>query len=306
MATLTSSDSLKLLSTHQEMIEKLNNNFSKLDNGKVTAETGKGLSSNDFTDTLKAKLDGIAEGANKTIVDSSMSSTSENPVQNKVVYQAIEYAKSDVNQEASAKFIPLSQKGTANGVASLDSTGKVPSSQLPSYVDDVLEYATQTSFPSTGEAGKIYVAQDTNKTYRWGGSVYTEISSSLALGETSSTAYAGNKGVELETKVSNVEGSVTSLSNRVSTLETKKLEKTKVTFTETVDTTSTAQPTNTWWKNPSGSESYYRYKYSAGDKRLVSNIYNANGTTVFVGATDADGEISMVSDGAFAGYFYIL
>ena len=86
------------------------------------------------------------------------------------------------------------KKGEANGVASLGSDGKVPSSQLPSYVDDVLEYDTKTAFPATGESGKIYVSKDDNKTYRWGGTSYVEISASLALGETSSTAYAGDKG----------------------------------------------------------------------------------------------------------------
>ena len=84
--------------------------------------------------------------------------------------------------------------GVANGVAELDSNGLVPTSQLPAYVDDVLEYASRSAFPATGETGKIYVALDTNLTYRWGGSEYVEISPSLALGETSSTAYAGNKG----------------------------------------------------------------------------------------------------------------
>lgn len=84
--------------------------------------------------------------------------------------------------------------GVANGIATLDGNGKVPSSQLPSYVDDVLEYASLSAFPATGESGKIYIALDTNKTYRWGGSTYGEISASIALGETSSTAYAGNKG----------------------------------------------------------------------------------------------------------------
>lgn len=72
--------------------------------------------------------------------------------------------------------------------------GKVPASQLPSYVDDVLEYANLAAFPGTGESGKIYVALDTNKTYRWSGSAYVEISASLALGETSSTAYRGDRG----------------------------------------------------------------------------------------------------------------
>lgn len=72
--------------------------------------------------------------------------------------------------------------------------GKIPSSELPSYVDDVVEYASTSAFPATGESGKIYIATDTNKTYRWGGSAYVEISESLALGETASTAYPGNKG----------------------------------------------------------------------------------------------------------------
>ena len=72
--------------------------------------------------------------------------------------------------------------------------GKVPTSQLPSYVDDVLEFANLASFPATGENGKIYIAIDTNLTYRWGGSSYVVMSSSLALGETSSTAYRGDRG----------------------------------------------------------------------------------------------------------------
>lgn len=72
--------------------------------------------------------------------------------------------------------------------------GLVPASQLPSYVDDVLEFANFAAFPVTGDSGKIYVALDTNLTYRWGGSSYVEISPSLALGETSSTAYRGDRG----------------------------------------------------------------------------------------------------------------
>jgi len=85
--------------------------------------------------------------------------------------------------------------GTAlDSKADLDSDGKVLSSQLPSYVDDVLEYDTLDEFPEEGESGKIYVALDTNLTYRWSGTTYIEISPSLALGETSSTAYAGDKG----------------------------------------------------------------------------------------------------------------
>jgi hypothetical protein len=72
----------------------------------------------------------------------------------------------------------IANKGAANGYASLDSSGKVPSAQLPSYVDDVLEYANLAAFPATGSGGIIYVTQDTNKTYRWTGSAYVEISPS--------------------------------------------------------------------------------------------------------------------------------
>lgn len=111
---------------------------------------------------------------------------------------------SDINLSAEdVSAIPASQKGAANGVAELDESGKVPSAQLPSYVDDVLEgYFSEGKFykesehttEMTGEAGKIYVDMATNKTYRWSGSAYAEISASLALGETSSTAFRGDWG----------------------------------------------------------------------------------------------------------------
>jgi hypothetical protein len=80
--------------------------------------------------------------------------------------------------DALAFKLSTSLKGTANGLAELDGAGKVPSSQLPSFVDDVLEYADLASFPVEGETGKIYVALDDGKTYRWSGTQYTEISPS--------------------------------------------------------------------------------------------------------------------------------
>lgn len=104
---------------------------------------------------------------------------------------------------ADVSAIPTSQKGAAGGVAELDSSGKVPAAQLPSYVDDVIEgylsggklykEAAHTT-EITGEAGKIYVDLATNKTYRWSGSAFTVISDTIALGETSSTAYRGDRG----------------------------------------------------------------------------------------------------------------
>ena len=97
-------------------------------------------------------------------------------------------------EAADVGAIPATQKGQAGGVAELDSTGKVPAAQLPSYVDDVQEFDTLSAFPETGEDGIIYIASDTNLTYRWSGSQYVEISPSLALGETASTAYRGDRG----------------------------------------------------------------------------------------------------------------
>lgn len=123
----------------------------------------------------------------------------------------------------------IGTKGAANGVAGLDSTGKVPSSQLPSYVDDVVDVVSfVTSNPTSGmtignvyyctstkklftatsatagvtsnpEAGKIYVSIANNKTYRWSGSIMTEISASLALGINSTTAFRGDYGNTLYT-----------------------------------------------------------------------------------------------------------
>lgn len=73
----------------------------------------------------------------------------------------------------------VSEKGVANGYAGLDGSGTVPAAQLPSYVDDVLEYANFAAFPGTGETGKIYIAIDTSYTYRWTGSAYLDITSKV-------------------------------------------------------------------------------------------------------------------------------
>ena len=132
-------------------------------------------------------------------VDNAVNDTSTNPVQNKAVKAAI------TNAIANAAYIPTSQKGANSGVAELDANGKVPSSQLPSYVDDVIEgYKSGADFfedsahtaskKITGETGKIYVDLSTNVTYRWSGTAYVEISASLALGETGATAYRGDRG----------------------------------------------------------------------------------------------------------------
>lgn len=128
---------------------------------------------------------------------------------------------SDTNVTTALGFTPVdaAKLGVASGVATLGTDGKVPSAQLPSYVDDVVE-DTYNDFPEEGETGKIYVDVDTNKTYRWSGTQYVEISASLALGETSSTAYAGDKGKANATAIATLQTNYTTLDNTVKTMNT--------------------------------------------------------------------------------------
>jgi hypothetical protein len=88
----------------------------------------------------------------------------------------------------------VANKGAANGYTPLNSSSKIDNTYLPSYVDDVIEVANFAALPGTGEVGKIYITLEDNKTYRWSGSAYVEISASLALGETSGSAYRGDRG----------------------------------------------------------------------------------------------------------------
>jgi hypothetical protein len=109
-------------------------------------------------------------------------------------------------QAATKQYVDLRElaanKGAANGYAPLDASTKIAATYLPAYVDDVLEYANLAAFPATGTAGIIYIALDTNKTYRWGGSSYTEISpspgSSDAVPEGSVNLYYTNARASLK------------------------------------------------------------------------------------------------------------
>lgn len=112
--------------------------------------------------------------------------------------------------------------GEANGVATLDENGQVPAAQLPSYVDDVLEFNGRSKFPATGEAGKIYTDTETNLTYRWSGSTYVEISKSLALGENSSTAYPGDKGAQNRAAITSLGVKTTAIETNLAETERKR------------------------------------------------------------------------------------
>lgn len=160
-------------------------------------------------------VNGVSADSNKNVqIDASKINIDDTATNKETVKVAI----NNINN----KVTTLENKN----VAELDENGKIPSSQLPSYVDDVLEFENKASFPTTGETGKIYVAKDTNLTWRWSGTDYVEISPSLALGETSSTAFRGdygklaythavtNKGIEQATKglykfKTNTEGHIT-------------------------------------------------------------------------------------------------
>lgn len=136
--------------------------------------------------------------------------------------------------------IPLSQKGVANGVATLDGSGLIPTNQLPSYVDDVLDFANLAAFPGTGISGKIYVALDSSDIYRWSGSSYIKVSDAVSMSDaatklatarnivlggdaTGSVAFDGSSNVTLSVTVNddshnhvigNVDGLSTSLASK--------------------------------------------------------------------------------------------
>lgn len=136
--------------------------------------------------------------------------------------------------------IPATDKGSNNGVAELDSSGKVPSSQLPSFVDDVIEgyynttngkFYKESTYTTeiTGESGKIYLDLSTDTTWRWSGSAFIQIKGDLTLGETSTTAYRGDRGkaaydhsqaTHARTDATKVESSTTNGNIKINGIET--------------------------------------------------------------------------------------
>ena len=156
--------------TWREGSEKINGNFQNLDERTTLAQnTANSKTANETDEFLLSRENHTGSQPISTIagLQDALDSVSD-AVAN--VNDAV--TATDIIAKAA---IPSSQKGIANGVATLNSSGVIPANQLPSYVDDVLEFATLANFPSVGEAGKIYIAIETSKTYRWTGTVYVAI-----------------------------------------------------------------------------------------------------------------------------------
>lgn len=173
------------------------------------------------------------------VIDDEMSDTSTNAPQNKVVKKYVDDGlakKSNVGHTHDTSEIVTGVFNTdriptidSDKIQSLDAsklTGTVPSDVLPSYVDDVIEgyyynegfYSDETHNKAIeGETGKIYVSLDTNKTYRYSGSIFVVISETLALGETSSTAYRGDRGKEAYDHATNKGNAFSSVLGKVTT-----------------------------------------------------------------------------------------
>ena len=183
------------------------------------SDTGHTHTSANITDLqgkLNTKQDKLTAGTNITISGSTISATVPSNQATKA------YVDGEIKTKVTDKL------GAKSGIATLDTTGKVPANQLPSYVDDVIEgklvgadfFPVKVDYSSgsnstttveyetvklTPESGKIYIDIPTGKIYRWSGTSFSVISETLALGETSTTAYAGSKGKANATAISSLQ-----------------------------------------------------------------------------------------------------
>ena len=148
-----------------------------------------------------------------------------------------------------------SEKGVANGVATLDGSGKVPQAQLPGYLDDVLEYATYAGFPATGTAGIIYIDMSNGKQYRWSGSAYA------STGGGAVDSVAGKVGV-VTLATSDISGLDTALSNKAASAHTHSIA--DVTGLQTtLDAKATTSALNTLSTNVGATDTNYVTVFNA-------------------------------------------
>lgn len=252
----------------------------KLDT-KVDKITGKSLVSDTEITKLsqlpnKATLDSSIADAKKAGTDAQSNlNTHISNLENPHEVTKIQVGLSNVTNDAQVK---RSEMGVNNGVATLDASGKILTSQLPSFVDDVIEAASKSAFPTKGESGKIYVALDTNLTYRWGGTEYVEISKSLALGETSSTAYAGDKGKQTTDTLN---------SHLINYLNPHQVNKAQVGLGNVDNTSDISKPISTAVQNALDTKvdkvvgkQLSTEDYTTAEKQKLSSLQNYNDTEI--------------------------
>lgn len=193
----------KIETVETELTDKINTVETTLNERITTVETELTTKINTVEKTLNDRIDALEtdlndkiDAANTRIDDLSQDfldhiQDKSNP--HEVTKAQVGLGNAD-NTSDLDKPISTATQAALDKKADLDESGKVPASQLPSYVDDVLEFDSLDLFPVPGENGKIYTDLSTELIYRWSGSTYIEISKSLALGETESTAYRGDRG----------------------------------------------------------------------------------------------------------------
>lgn len=224
--------------------------------------------------------------------------------------EAVKATQDGDGEIISSTYIKATQKGVANGVATLDANGTVPASQLPSFVDDIVEgYYHNGKFYTTsahtteipGESGKIYVDLVSLKTYRWSGTAFVVISETITIGTVTGTAYDGGLGAGLrndfdsfqsatEEALEDIEGSIpttyiknASVSGNVLTIT--KQDNTTVTFTDNNDDTGATSVEVNGSGNAVTSASYSattrKLTLTKGTTFLTSHLYRpikVNGT----------------------------
>lgn len=302
-------------------------------NNKVDKVEGKQLSTNDYTTAEKNKLaEALDESAANILINTAIGKLTKASVglgdvdntsdANKPVSTAQKKAIDDAKGEVQGNLnthtartdnphsvtkeqidlgnvtndsqVKRSEMGVPNGVAVLDENGLISSDSLPSSVNNVIEFDSKDSFPTTGESGKIYVAKDSNRTYRWSENQYTELSVSLALGETSTTAYAGDKGKDVSDKLAKVRSTQLSHIKDTDTFSVT-AEKVSLNYDCYVGDQYGAEATSHSVDIPVASETQAGI-VTAEDKKAITNL-----DTTYAKKADVDKSIKDLSDSINAG-----
>lgn len=225
-----------------ERLLGLSSVLTELSNNSINIRVGTNIITNltdverlNLIDLLSTKVDTTAI-SNVVNVDTTTTANINSSLDKRFVTDSDLELLSSLESNLDAKqdvlgYIPedTNNKNISNGYCGLDSTGKVAAAQLPSYVDDVLEYASLAAFPAIGESNKIYVDISTNNTYRWSGTVYILVGNSERLNyeELSLTAGIINGGIisgltgETTFAISDGEGVVVEYTNPSDPIVTK-------------------------------------------------------------------------------------